>query len=88
MQLYLSALDDQVRLPDENPSIGIVKCKSKNRTYVEYALRNSSAPIGVSTYSLSRSLPKELRGLLPSPEIIAERLEAFGDGEPFGDGDA
>ena len=39
MQLYLSALDDQIRLPDENPSIGIIICKSKDRTYVEYALR-------------------------------------------------
>lgn len=84
MQLYLSALDDQVRLPDENPSIGIVICKSKDRTYVEYALRNSAAPIGVSTYSLNRALPDELRGLLPPPEVIAERLAAFDDGEPFG----
>ncbi|MBQ9004500.1 MAG: DUF1016 family protein [Eggerthellaceae bacterium] len=88
MQLYLSALDDQVRLPDENPSIGIIICKSKDRTYVEYALRNSAAPIGVSTYNLSRALPEELRGLLPSPEIIAERLAAFDDGEPFGGEDA
>lgn len=88
MQLYLSALDDQVRLPDENPSIGIIICKSKDRTYVEYALRNSSAPIGVSTYNLSRPLPDELRELLPSPEVIAERLAAFDGDEPFGGGDA
>ncbi len=84
MQLYLSALDDQVRLPDENSSIGIIICKSKDRTYVEYALRQSSAPIGVATYSLSRALPEELRDQLPSPEIIAERLAAF-DNVPFGD---
>ena len=88
MQLYLSALDDQVRLPDENPSIGIIICKSKDRTYVEYALRNSAAPIGVSTYNLSRALPDELKGLLPSPEVIAERLAAFDDDEPFGGEDA
>ena len=88
MQLYLSALDDQVRLPDENPSIGIIICKSKDRTYVEYALRNSAAPIGVSTYNLSRALPDELRGLLPSPEVIAERLATFEDDEPFGGEDA
>ncbi len=88
MQLYLSALDDQVRLSHENPSIGIIICKSKDRTYVEYALRSSSAPIGVATYSLSRALPEELRGLLPSPELIAERLASFGDGGLFGNEDA
>lgn len=83
MQLYLSALDDQVRLPDENPSIGIIICKSKDRTYVEYALRQSSAPIGIATYSLSRALPEELEGLLPAPEVIAERLASFDDKELF-----
>ena len=85
MQLYLSALDDQIHLPDENPSIGIIICKSKDRTYVEYALRQSSAPIGVATYSLSRALPEELRGRLPSPEVIAERLAAFDGDASFGD---
>ena len=50
MQLYLTALDEQVKLPDENPSIGIIICKNKDKTYVEYALKNISAPIGVATY--------------------------------------
>mgnify|MGYP000775788595 FL=1 len=50
MQLYLTALDEQVKLPDENPSIGIIICKNKDKTYVEYALKNINAPIGVATY--------------------------------------
>lgn len=46
MQLYLTALDEQVKLPDENPSIGIIICKSKDKIYVEYELKQTNAPIG------------------------------------------
>ncbi len=75
MQFYLSLLNDKVRLPDENPSIGIIICKSKKRTRVEYALRNSNQAIGVATYSLTNELPKAWEGLLPSPEKIAESIK-------------
>jgi hypothetical protein len=75
MQFYLAALDDLVREPGENPSIGIILCKEKRRTVVEYALRNSGKPIGVATYQVVRSLPKELKGQLPSPEQILTLLE-------------
>lgn len=74
MQFYLAALDDQVRMPDENPSIGIILCKSKKRTVVEYALRESAKPIGVATYRIVSSLPEDLRTQLPSPEQIAKLL--------------
>lgn len=74
MQFYLSLLNDKVRLPDENPSIGIIICKDKKRTRVDYALRDSNLPIGVSTYKLTNQLPKQLEGLLPSPEKIVEKL--------------
>lgn len=77
MQFYLTALDKQVRLEHENPSIGIIICKSKNKTVVEYALNNSDKPIGVSTYRISNSLPKQLENLLPSPEEIRKRLEGL-----------
>lgn len=50
MQLYLTALDEQVKLPDENPSIGIIICKSKDKTYVEYALNDGNKPLGISNY--------------------------------------
>ncbi len=77
MQLYLTALDEQVKLPDENPSIGLIICKSKDKTFVEYALKQSSAPIGVSTYQLSNSLPENMKELLPAPEEIIKRLKLF-----------
>jgi len=70
MQFYLAALDDLVRERGENPSIGIILCKSKNRTVVEYALRESRKPIGVSVYRLVRKLPAELRRLLPDKRQV------------------
>ncbi|MEK7728352.1 MAG: PDDEXK nuclease domain-containing protein [candidate division KSB1 bacterium] len=75
MQFYLAALDDLVRMKDESPSIGIILCKSKDKTIVEYALKESNKPIGVSTYRIVSKLPKELQGLLPSPEQVAKLLE-------------
>jgi predicted nuclease of restriction endonuclease-like (RecB) superfamily len=75
MQFYLAALDDTVRETGENPSIGIILCKEKRRTIVEYALRDARKPIGVATYRLVKRLPKELQGQLPSPAEIARLLE-------------
>ena len=79
MQFYLTSLDETVKLPDENPSIGIIICKSKHRTRVEYTLRTSSAPIGVTTYSTQDSLPDNLKALLPSPDELARIVGAFDD---------
>ena len=75
MQFYLAALDEKVRLPDENPSIGMILCKEKKRMIVEYALRDARKPIGVATYRTVKKLPRELKGLLPSPEEIIKLLE-------------
>ncbi|MHB8160256.1 MAG: PDDEXK nuclease domain-containing protein [Thermoleophilia bacterium] len=71
MQFYLAVLDDRVRQSDENPSIGIILCRSKNKTVVEYALRDSNKPIGVASYRMVSSLPEELSGQLPAPEQVA-----------------
>jgi hypothetical protein len=60
---------------DESPSIGIILCKEKDRTIVEYALKEANKPIGVATYQMFRELPKELKNELPSPEQIALLLE-------------
>ena len=79
MQFYLTALDRQVREESEGPSIGIILCKEKNRTVVEYALHDARKPIGVATYRISRQLPKELKGQLPSPEEIARLLETMNE---------
>ena len=75
MQFYLAALDRQVREEGENTSIGIILCKEKNRTVVEYALHDARKPIGVATYRMVKRLPKELKGQLPSPAEIAQLLE-------------
>ena len=75
MQFYLTALDRQVREAGENPSIGIILCKEKSRTVVEYALHDARKPIGVSTYRMVKRLPKELKGQLPSPAEISQLLE-------------
>ena len=77
MQFYLTALDKQVRHEDENPSIGIILCKEKSRTIVEYALHDAKKPIGVATYEITKILPKELRGQLPPPEDISALLEGI-----------
>lgn len=75
MQFYLVALDDNVRMEDENPSIGIILCKSRNKTIVEYALRESTKPIGVASYRVVSTLPQELRGQLPAPDQVSKLLE-------------
>ena len=74
MQFYLAALDDRVRLEGENAAIGIILCKSKDRTIVEYALRQSNQAIGVASYQIVSSLPLELQGQLPAPEQVARLL--------------
>jgi predicted nuclease of restriction endonuclease-like (RecB) superfamily len=77
MQFYLATLDRQVRQQDENPSIGIILCKEKSRTIVEYTLHDANKPIGVATYEITRTLPKALKGQLPRPEEIAALLEGL-----------
>jgi predicted nuclease of restriction endonuclease-like (RecB) superfamily len=77
MQFYLAVLDNTVKLPDETPSIGIILCKSKQRTIVEYALKESNKPIGVATYQIVSKLPQELKNQLPDPEQVAKLLEGF-----------
>ena len=74
IQFYLALLDDRVRMDEENPSIGILICKSKSKTLVEYAVRESSKPIGVATYRIASSVPYELRNDLPSPDEIKRLL--------------
>ncbi len=77
MQFYLAALDDRVKLPDENPAIGIILCKSKDKTIVEYALKESNKPIGVATYQVVSQVPEELKTQLPAPEQVAKLLDGI-----------
>lgn len=75
MNFYLSAVDDLLRHPMDQPSIGIILCKSKNKIVAEYALRDLRKPIGVSEYKLTESLPKHLRGSLPSIKDLEAELK-------------
>lgn len=74
MNFYLSAVDDQLRQKDDQPSIGIVLCKSKNRLIVDYALRDAHKPIGVAAYKLTKALPKNLKGTLPTTKELEEEI--------------
>ncbi|MBW2069586.1 MAG: DUF1016 family protein [Deltaproteobacteria bacterium] len=76
MNFYLSAVDDLLRHPDDKPSIGIILCKSRNKIIVEYALRDTTKPIGVSSYRLTRALPEDIKGSLPSVEDLERELES------------
>ena len=76
LNFYLSAVDDRMRHPDDRPSIGLLLCRSKRRTTVEYALRDVGKPIGVADFEtrLVASLPAELRGSLPTIEELEAEL--------------
>ena len=75
MNFYLSALDDHVKLPHENPSIGIILCKTKKTTIVEYAFRDIKKPLGVATFKSSKKLPPKLKKHLPDPEALKKLLK-------------
>ncbi len=87
IEFYLDALDQQVRLEGENPPIGIVICRSKTKTMVEYALRTMTRPLGIASYTVSPQLPVNFQNDLPSPEQIAARLQAWAK-TAMGDDDA
>lgn len=71
MNFYLSAVDEQLRHPEDQPTIGLILCKERNRLVVEYALRDTSKPMGVATY---RVLPRKLKGELPTARQIEKGI--------------
>lgn len=76
LSFYLTAVDEQLYHPQDNPTIGILLCESRSKIVAEYALRQISAPIGVSEYLLSKAIPKELKTSLPTVEQIEAELNA------------
>ena len=74
MNFYLSAVDDLLRHPDDQPSIGLILCKTKNSILAEYTLRDINKPIGLAEYNLENMLPGELKTTLPSIEEIEAEL--------------
>jgi len=75
LNFYLSAIDSQLRKTNDNPSIGILLCKSKDRIEVEYALRDINKPMGISEYRLTDAIPENFKTKLPSIEEIESELE-------------
>jgi len=76
LSFYLTAVDAQLKHPQDGPTIGLLLCKSKNKVVAEYALRDNARPIGVAEYQLVESLPPELQTSLPSIEQIERELAA------------
>ena len=74
MNFYLELLDEQEKQEDDNPSIGIILCPTKDNIEVEYSLRSSSKPIGVSEYKLTQELPKKLQGKVPTAKELKQML--------------
>ncbi len=75
LNFYLNAIDAQIKHPDDQPTIGILLCKTPNKVVVEYALKNMSQPLGVAEYQLTHAIPEELRGELPTIEELEVELE-------------
>jgi predicted nuclease of restriction endonuclease-like (RecB) superfamily len=74
INFYLNLLDEQVKMKDENPSIGIILCAEKDNFEVEYSLKTVSKPIGVAEYRLTKELPENLRGKLPTARELKEKI--------------
>ena len=74
LNFYVSAIDAQLKQPGDNPTIGILLCKRKNKIIAEYALHNITSPISVNEFKLFDTLPKEYENILPTVEDIASRL--------------
>jgi len=74
LSFYLAAVDNKLKHKDDNPSVGILLCESRSKIIAEYALKKINAPIGVSEYTISKTLPKELKTELPTVEEIEAEL--------------
>ncbi|MEY2333277.1 PDDEXK nuclease domain-containing protein [Acidithiobacillus ferrianus] len=81
LNFYLTAVDRQIKAPDDKPTIGLLLCKTKKRTVAEYALSGIDKPIGVAEYQLVRALPEALGTSLPTVEELESELGAIDDGE-------
>lgn len=74
LNFYLAAADDLLRVPGDNPSIGLLLCQKKSKVIAEYALKRTDGPIGIADYRLLHELPQELKDNLPSTEILESEL--------------
>lgn len=79
LQTYMKVLDDKVRKPHENPTIGILLCKSANKAFVEYVIRDYNHPMGVATYKTAEDMSEELRNALPDMDEMRKLLTGESD---------
>jgi len=75
LNFYLNAVDGQVKMPEDNPTIGILLCKTNNKMVIEYALRGIEKPLGVADYKLKKTLPAKFKDELPSVQELEQELE-------------
>lgn len=74
LNFYLNVLDEKIKLPDENSSIGIILCKEKNNTVVEFSVKSIDKGMGVATFRTSKDIPKEIKGVLPNAKELEKLL--------------
>lgn len=75
LNFYLAIVDDILKAPDDNPSIGLLLCRKKSKLVAEYSLKRTDGPIGVAEYQLLHKLPKKLSKALPSTDVLEEKLK-------------
>jgi hypothetical protein len=76
LNFYCNVVNNQLRHPADEPTIGLILCQTKDRVLAEYALSGIDKPIGVSTYELTRALPARMKSALPTVEEIEAELTA------------
>ena len=74
MNFYLNAVDELVKSDIDNPSIGIILCKSKNKIIAEYSIKDLTKPIGISEYTITKNIPDNMKQNLPSVEELEKEL--------------
>lgn len=78
MNYYCSAVDSKLKHETDKPTIGLILCQGKDKLFAKYTLRDINKPIGISEYELTRILPDNLKGSLPSVEEIEDKLNEMG----------
>lgn len=87
LNFYLSAVDEQLKMPQDNQTIGLLLCEKKDHIIAEYALRRIDSPMGISEYELSKSLPQKFESILPTTDEIEAELSQFTNDEYGGEDD-
>jgi len=87
LNFYLTALDEQVKMKEDGPSIGLILCRDRNNVIAEYALRDVNKPIGISRYALAATLPEELRASFPTVEEVEAELGKAAAGQDLKEGE-